>query len=107
MFTMNTKVVKVDVRDDLRAGRDPFSKIMSAAAVLEPQERLLLVAPFKPVPLIRVMQMQGFEHSGQVTLSGDWKIFSPRRHEPQTAKTGPKLASLGPPPGPPPNPPKF
>ena len=54
----NVKVdnlVKVDVREDIRERRDPFAKIMRVVADLQAGQRLLLVAPFKPVPLLEVI----------------------------------------------------
>ncbi|HEV2391492.1 MAG TPA: DUF2249 domain-containing protein [Verrucomicrobiae bacterium] len=71
---MNKKTVTLDVRDDIRCGREPFSKIMKAAAAMQADESLLLIAPFEPVPLFRVLEKQGFVHDGQATESGDWEI---------------------------------
>jgi uncharacterized protein (DUF2249 family) len=76
---MSNKTVTVDVRDDIRSGREPFSKIMNAAAALQTNECLLVIAPFEPVPLFRVMEKQGFVHTGQTTTSGDWEILFTRQ----------------------------
>ena len=43
----------LDVREDIRAGREPFSKIVAAVAGLSSEENLLIIAPFEPVPLFR------------------------------------------------------
>jgi uncharacterized protein (DUF2249 family) len=75
---MSNKTVTVDVRDDIRSGREPFSKIMKAAAALPADESLLVIAPFEPVPLFRVLEKQGFVHTGQATTSGDWEILFTR-----------------------------
>jgi uncharacterized protein (DUF2249 family) len=75
---MHNKTVTLDVRDDIRSGREPFSKIMNAAAAMQADERLLVIAPFEPVPLFRVMEKQGFVHNGQATGSGDWEILFTR-----------------------------
>jgi len=80
---MNNKTVTVDVRDDIRGGREPFSRIMNAAAALQANERLLLIAPFEPVPMFRVLEKQGFVHTGKATASGDWEILFTRRPETQ------------------------
>ncbi len=82
---MNNKTITLDVRDDIRSGREPFSKIMKAAADLEADERLLVIAPFEPVPLFRVMEKQGLVHKGQATASGDWEILFTRPADPQAA----------------------
>jgi uncharacterized protein (DUF2249 family) len=76
---MSNKTVTVDVRDDIRSGREPFSKIMNAAAAMQTDESLLVIAPFEPVPLFRVMEKQGFAHMGQATTSGDWEILFTRQ----------------------------
>jgi uncharacterized protein (DUF2249 family) len=76
---MSNKTVTVDVREDIRRGREPFSKIMNAAAAMQADESLLVIAPFEPVPLFRVMEKQGFVHKGQATGSGDWEILFTRQ----------------------------
>src|SRR6266851_9532414 len=75
------KTVTVDVRDDIRNGREPFSRIMNAAAALQSDEQLLVIAPFEPVPLFRVMEKQGFSHTAQPTDSGSWEVLFTRRSD--------------------------
>src|ERR1041385_2645885 len=43
---MDNEFISLDVREDIRSGREPFSKIMNAVAALEPNQKLLLIAPF-------------------------------------------------------------
>lgn len=76
---MNLKAVTVDVREDIREGREPFSRIMKAAAALRPDEQLLLVAPFEPLPLFCVMEKQGFACTAHAVPSGDWEVLFTRR----------------------------
>jgi uncharacterized protein (DUF2249 family) len=57
---MSPPIITVDVRDDLRAGREPFPRIMEAAGRLRDGEQLRVLAPFEPRPLIGVLAMQGF-----------------------------------------------
>jgi uncharacterized protein (DUF2249 family) len=83
---MNDKTVTVDVRDDIRGGREPFSKIMNAAAALQTNEQLLLIAPFEPVPLFRVMEKQGFRHTVQSNKPGDWEVLFMRQSDAQSAE---------------------
>ena len=52
--------VTLDVREDIRNGREPFFKIMQAVARLQEDEQLLLLAPFKPAPLFAMQAEQGF-----------------------------------------------
>ena len=71
---MREKIVKLDVRADIRQGREPFSKIMLAASRLKENETLLLIAPFEPVPLLGVLAQQGFSHEAKPTPAGDWEV---------------------------------
>ena len=68
-----TEVV-VDVREDLRNGREPFQKIMSAAGTVPIGSTLVLYATFKPTPLIAVLRGQGFEGEAEKIEGGDWKV---------------------------------
>jgi uncharacterized protein (DUF2249 family) len=77
---MKEKIVTLDVREDLRKGCEPFSKIMNAVGQLRPDEKLLLVAPFEPVPLFSVLGRQGFDHQSQQTQSGDWEVLFTRQN---------------------------
>lgn len=51
----------LDVRPILEAGGEPFQAIMGAASEVLPGQRLVLEAPFEPLPLYRVMSKKGFE----------------------------------------------
>ncbi len=66
--------VVVDVREDLRAGREPFQKIMSAAGSLPAGATLVLYATFKPTPLLAVLKSQGFESEASPIEDGEWKV---------------------------------
>jgi len=75
METPSSKIVTVDVREDIRQGREPFEKIMAAVDRLEPGETLLLINSFEPRPLYRVMVRNGFTHRAEQTADGDWNIY--------------------------------
>src|SRR5262245_14676802 len=90
---MNPKTETVDVRDDIRSGREPFSKIMSAAARLQADQELLLIAPFEPTPLFAVMKKQGFRYASKQTPVGDWEVLFTRQAE-TTAIVGKPPPSL-------------
>lgn len=75
----------LDVRDDIRRGREPFSKIMQAVARLEEGQDLLLIAPFEPAPLYGVLGNQGFQHQSRELESGDWEVRFYRGSEAPTA----------------------
>jgi uncharacterized protein (DUF2249 family) len=68
-------VIEVDVRDDLRSGREPFSRIMSAIASLADREVLHLRAIFEPVPLFSVLGKRGFAHESQSHADDDWSVW--------------------------------
>ena len=76
---MSENIVTLDVREDLRQGREPFSKIMNAVAQLQADEKLLLVAPFEPAPLFSVLGKQGFDHKSKQIQSGDWEVLFARQ----------------------------
>lgn len=68
-------VVELDVRDDLRAGREPFSKIQSTVARLAADEVLHLRAIFEPVPLYTVLGRRGFVHEVRQHAPDDWSVW--------------------------------
>ena len=68
----------LDVRDAINSGNDPFLRIMQAVAELKGNEQLLLIAPFKPTPLLHVMTRKGFAHDAQPMSSGDWRVLFQR-----------------------------
>lgn len=75
---MSDAVVTLDVREMSRSGRDLFSLIMGAVGRLEEGQKLLLVAPFEPVPLYEVMSHRGFDYTTTPRGNGDWEVlFSP------------------------------
>ena len=90
---MNPNTVTVDVRDEIRTGREPFSRIMKAVGALQPEEQLLLIAPFEPVPVISTLRKQGFTHTVQQSASGTWEILFTRKAGTQSAETVPPVES--------------
>ena len=94
---MSKHVVTLDVREDLKRGREPFSKIMRTAAALNSDEDLLLIAPFEPAPLYGVLGQQGFSHEARSTASGDWEVLFSRTVQASSdkARKAPKTGTLG------------
>src|SRR5258706_296101 len=76
---MSAETLMLDVRDDIRSGREPFSRIMKAASDLGAAAELLIIAPFEPVPLYAVLSKQGLGHQSRAMDSGDWEIRFTRR----------------------------
>lgn len=68
-------VVEVDVRDDLRNGREPFAKIIGAVRALEKGDVMHLRAIFDPKPLYAVLGEQGFVHETQSHAPDDWSVW--------------------------------
>jgi uncharacterized protein (DUF2249 family) len=66
---------ELDVRPLLRAGEEPFQKIMQTVAALAPGEGLRLFATFKPTPLLQVLGSKGFSHEAKPIGGGDWEVL--------------------------------
>jgi hypothetical protein len=68
-------IVELDVREDLRAGREPFSRIMSAVGGLCTNEVLLLRTIFEPAPLFGVLAKRGFASESHADAPDDWSSW--------------------------------
>lgn len=77
--------VEIDVREDLRAGREPFSRIMAARRTVPEGGALCVRAIFEPVPLYAVMAKQGLAHHTERLEADDWKVWF---YPAATAETG-------------------
>lgn len=77
----NDSIVTLDVREDLRHGREPFSKIMLAVDGLRKNERLRLIAPFEPAPLFEVLAGMGFSHATKLRKDGGYEVLFQRTHD--------------------------
>lgn len=67
--------IELDVREDLRLGREPFQKIMSAVKALPEGSVLHLRATFEPAPLFAVMADLGFAHESRAHSPDDWSVW--------------------------------
>ena len=76
---MNTPApLTLDVRPELRAGGEPFPRIMQALASLAPGQALRLLATFEPIPLYGVLGRKGLAHHATRHGTEDWEIlFTP------------------------------
>lgn len=85
---MNTiNFMELDVRPILRAGGEPFEKIMEAVTTLAPGQGLRLWATFKPIPLFHVLGSRGYSHTEKALDNGDWEVeFSPPAPSAHAAK---------------------
>jgi len=68
-------VVEVDVRDELRSGKEPFSRIMAAVEALRPAEVLRVRAIFEPVPLLHALGRRGFSYECEAHGADDWSVW--------------------------------
>ena len=71
----NAPAVELDVREDLRAGREPFSAIMAAVAQLGGGEVLRLRTIFEPAPLFDLLAKRGFRHEAVAHAGDDWSSW--------------------------------
>ncbi len=78
---MNSKTVTLDVREDLKRGREPFAKILQTVSALKKNQKLRLIAPFRPAPLFAVLSARGFSHRAKAMPQGDWEVLFTRDTE--------------------------
>ena len=69
----------LDVRPDIAAGHEPFSKIMTAARSVATEGTLVILAPFEPEPLYSILGRMGFTHEAQPLADGSWRIVFLRK----------------------------
>ena len=63
-----------DARPIIADRGEPFNDIMAAVAALSPDEELVVLAPFDPVPLRGVLGAQGFTCDAASLGDGDWQV---------------------------------
>ncbi|MGN7296878.1 DUF2249 domain-containing protein [Fredinandcohnia aciditolerans] len=71
---MESKVVEVDVREDLKNKIEPFQKIMEAVKPLQDGDTFILHAPFKPTPLFPILKAKGFSNEVEQIDKKHWKV---------------------------------
>ncbi|MHB8141431.1 MAG: DUF2249 domain-containing protein [Vulcanimicrobiaceae bacterium] len=64
----------LDVRPILERGDEPFEQIMAAVNSLGNGEVLLLIAPFEPKPLFRVMERKGVTYDCREIGPGEYHV---------------------------------
>jgi uncharacterized protein (DUF2249 family) len=70
-----TRIITVDVREDLREGREPFGRIMAGRAEVPNGGALVVRAIFEPAPLFRVMEKHGFAAYSERLADDDWRVW--------------------------------
>lgn len=85
------RIVDVDVREELRAGIEPFRRIMDAARTLPGGHVLRVRAIFEPAPLYAVLAKQGLHHATEQLAPDDWRVwFSHDLEAPSRAADAPQ-----------------
>jgi uncharacterized protein (DUF2249 family) len=85
--------VELDVREDIREGREPFARIMAAVDELPRNAALVLRAPFEPVPLYRVLGRRGFAHWTESRAPDDWSVWFFREAAPTEPMPAPAVSA--------------
>jgi len=75
--------VTLDIRDIPHAKGEPFASIMAAVNSLSPGQPLLLVAPFRPEPLLRLLDSRGFDSEATSSPDGIWRVLFTPRSQPE------------------------
>ncbi|MDE2313580.1 MAG: DUF2249 domain-containing protein, partial [Elusimicrobia bacterium] len=65
----------IDVRGDLRAGKEPLQRILGEAAKVAEGGVLVVRATFNPKPLYRLLGAQGFKAWAERLAEDDWKVY--------------------------------
>ncbi|MCC6521401.1 MAG: DUF2249 domain-containing protein [Polyangiaceae bacterium] len=86
----SARLVDLDVRADLRAGREPFRAILAAAQALPPGAVLRVRAIFEPAPLYPVLAKLGLAHATERLAADDWRVWF---HRDGTAAPAPAPAA--------------
>ncbi len=77
--------VILDVRDEVRAGEEPYHRIMKAVASLREDQVLQLCNLFEPVPLYDVLAQRGFAHWVERRGPEEWRVTFYRSAAPPAA----------------------
>ena len=71
---MTATTMRLDVRPILAEKRDPFSEIMAAASRVPVGGKLVVIAPFNPLPLRDVLGRSGFRSEASQAATGEWEV---------------------------------
>lgn len=69
------RIVDCDVREDLRAGKEPFRRILDAARALPAGSALRVRAIFEPAPLYAVLARHGLAYATERLADDDWRVW--------------------------------
>jgi len=66
---------RFDVRPLLKRGAEPLPEILKRVQALEPDDGLIILAPFLPSPLIELLGSQGFTSKVERGKGGSWIVY--------------------------------
>ena len=66
---------RLDVRDLLRRGIEPFPEIRRRVDALKSDEGLVIIAPFLPSPLVEKLTSEGFTSKVERGQGSDWIVY--------------------------------
>jgi uncharacterized protein (DUF2249 family) len=68
----------LDIQPILDAGGSPCGHIEDALRRLAPNQSLVIIAPFEPIPLYTKLGMRGFDYATTKNADGAWRVeFTP------------------------------
>ena len=71
---MHEQVPLLDVREELRAGREPLQQILAFLKELPGGSPWRLLATFEPIPLLRLMAARGYQADSRRLADGDFEV---------------------------------
>ena len=72
----------IDVRPIIASGGEPLREILAAADSIPEGGRLVVIAPFEPMPLYGVMRQMGFSHASASDSTGGVRVVFTRNQRP-------------------------
>ncbi|HOZ86023.1 MAG TPA: DUF2249 domain-containing protein [Niabella sp.] len=92
-------IVPFDVRQLLASGNDPLKEIQQKVKALNPGEVLLIINNFEPVPLIKLLEKQGFlsyvKHVSEDTIETWFYKTQDSAQKDEPANAEPELSGSG------------
>ena len=64
----------VDVRPICDRGDSPLGTILDAVERLIPDQNLVIIVPFEPLPLYGLLAQRGFSHSSKLRSDDAWEV---------------------------------
>ena len=75
---LDKTAVVLDLRQDIRAHHEPFSRVMRALSSLGPGDSLRVILLFETSRLFQVASQYGFSVESKLRADGDWGLLFQR-----------------------------